>query len=166
VELLKTIHTYISLIQYCICCNDIWERQKIIMCHNLAPLFVFNLTTKILIKVYWISTLQFYLVSGVKLHVILQSLLHYLKHHMLHKTPKIDTLWKRRYTTSYSQVPPWCDLFFFFFFVFGRPRRYASGHVLFYDCARNERDAREKIENEWVGDRALGYRKREIGRRL
>jgi len=33
---------------------------------------------------------------------------------------------------------------------FARPRRYASGHVLFYDCARNERDAREKIENERV----------------
>lgn len=36
----------------------------------------------------------------------------------------------------------------FFFFV--RPRRYASRHVLFYDCARNERDAREKVENERV----------------
>lgn len=38
--------------------------------------------------------------------------------------------------------------FFFFFYV--QPRRYASGHVLFYDCVRNERDAREKIENERV----------------
>lgn len=40
------------------------------------------------------------------------------------------------------------DAIFFFFYV--QPRRYASGHVLFYDCVRNERDAREKIENERV----------------
>lgn len=40
----------------------------------------------------------------------------------------------------------------FFLSAFGRLCRYASRHVLFYDCMRNERDAREKIENEWVGD--------------
>lgn len=46
----------------------------------------------------------------------------------------------------------------FFFLV--QPRRYASGHVLFYDCARNERDAREKVENERGGwEAALGISK-------
>lgn len=102
---------------------------------------------------YCISTSRFYL---VKLHVISWSCiaivitLSGMKHQMLHKIPQIDTSERDHVIPyPYSQIPPWCGLFSFFFF--GRPCRYASGHVLFYDCARNERDAREKIENEWVG---------------
>lgn len=47
----------------------------------------------------------------------------------------------------------------FSFFFFGRPRRYASGHVLFYERARNERGTRAKRSrtSEWVA--ALGISK-------
>lgn len=88
-------------------------------------------------------------ISRVARNVAIVIALSETKHQILHNMSQTDTS-ERNYIIPYPIRESYRDAIFFLS-VFGQPRHYAPGHVLFYDCARNERGAREKIENEWVG---------------